>query len=369
MTLIYRLIDPYPLSMHPSPGRTKSERAMLVLSFVAFGLVMLVGVWREPAGRLLQARVLTAAASEDASMALACNGATLLCDRRVDEVTFAATHNSMSSEADGWLWPNQASGVRVQLESGIRGFLIDAHYWESPGTGAFLLARVPSKLRVAFLSHVVRLHPSDVYLCHHICAAGATRLTDTLREVDTFLDAHPDQVVILDIEDHVLPSDAERSFRDSGLLDRVYVHQLGTPWPTLRELIEQRRQVIVEAENAGRANTWYGPMYREAWDTSYHVTAGESFSCARERGHASQSLLLLNHWISRNTPSTLDATSVNSESALLQHVEACVTAAGKTPNLLAVDFAAVGDLLQTVAKLNGVLPEPSSSLVSVDPAQ
>ena len=127
--------------------------------------------------------------------------------------------------------------------------------------------------------------------------------------------------------------------------------------------------MIVEAENAGRANTWYGPMYREAWDTSYHVTAGESFSCARERGHVSQSLLLLNHWFSRNTPSTLDATSVNSESALLQHVEACVTAAGKTPNLLAVDFAAVGDLLQTVAKLNGVLPEPSSSLVSVDPAQ
>lgn len=356
--------------MHSSPGRTKGERLLLALHLVAFALVVLVGVWHEePGGRLLGTHFTSSVSFEDDSMALACNGAALLCDRRVDEVTFAATHNSMSSQADGWLWPNQATGIRGQLESGIRGFLIDAHYWESPGMGAFLLARVPSNLRLAFLSHVVRLHPSDVYLCHHICAAGATRLTDSLREVDVYLDAHPDQVVILDIEDHVLPADAERSFRESSLLDRVYVHELGTPWPTLRELITQRRQVIVQAENAGRANTWYGPMYREAWDTSYHVEAGESFSCARERGHTSQSLLLLNHWISRNTPSTADAARVNSESALLEHVEACVTTTGKTPNLLAVDFAAVGDLLATVAKLNGVLPEPSPSLVSADPAQ
>jgi hypothetical protein len=356
--------------MHPSPVRTASERTLLLLHLLVFGAVMLAAVWREPTGQLLHSHLLTTAAQEGTSDAgaLSCNGAAVLCDRRVDQVMFAATHNSMSSEADGWLWPNQASGLRDQLESGIRGFLIDAHYWESPGMGAVLLSRVPAGLRLAFLTHVVRWHPNDVYLCHHICAAGATRLTDTLREVDRFLDAHPDQVVILDIEDHVRPQDAERSFRDSGLLDRVFVHELGTPWPTLRELIEQRRQVIVEAENGGRANTWYGPMYREAWDTSYRVAPSEPFSCARERGNTSQALLLLNHWVTRNTPSTVDAATINSESSLLQHVEECVTATGKTPNLLAVDFAAVGDLVRTVAKLNGVLPEPSS-LVSADPSQ
>ena len=91
--------------MLQSPSRTRGEHVLLALHLVIFGLVMLVAVWHEPGGQLLHARVTAAATSDDASFALACNGAALLCDRRVDEVTFAATHNSMSSEADGWLMP------------------------------------------------------------------------------------------------------------------------------------------------------------------------------------------------------------------------------------------------------------------------
>lgn len=35
-----------------------------------------------------------------------CNGHAALCDRRLDQVAFAATHNAMSNAEDGWLAPN-----------------------------------------------------------------------------------------------------------------------------------------------------------------------------------------------------------------------------------------------------------------------
>ncbi len=60
---------------------------------------------------------------------LACNGYPQLCDRRLDEVVFAGTHNSMSAaDSHGWLIANQDRDVAQQLEDGIRLFKISTHY-------------------------------------------------------------------------------------------------------------------------------------------------------------------------------------------------------------------------------------------------
>src|SRR5262249_49336578 len=55
----------------------------------------------------------------------ACNGHAELCDRRLNEVTFAATHNSMSSAREpGWYFGQHDASIPRQLEDGIRAFLI-----------------------------------------------------------------------------------------------------------------------------------------------------------------------------------------------------------------------------------------------------
>lgn len=279
-----------------------------------------------------------------------CNGSAALCARRVDEVTFAATHNSMSAEADGWLWPNQVEGIRAQLDAGIRAFLIDTHYWENPAAGPAFMGRVHASVRGWLLQRTAPPADRTVYLCHGVCAAGSIPLLDALCELSGFLDTNPNEVVILAVEDHVRSTDTERTFREAGLLSRVYAHPLDAPWPTLAELLGRGQQVIVQAENAGRASQWYGPMYREVWDTSYRTRTADGFDCDRERGSTANALLLLNHWIDR--PSKASANEVNSRDSLLRHVQQCVAQHGKTPNLLAVDFAAIGDLVGTVATLN-----------------
>ena len=59
----------------------------------------------------------------------ACNGAAALCERRLDEVVFPATHNSFAAYAEpGWYFANQRYGISRQLEDGIRALLIDVHF-------------------------------------------------------------------------------------------------------------------------------------------------------------------------------------------------------------------------------------------------
>ena len=54
-----------------------------------------------------------------------CNGSAELCTREIDQLSFAGTHNAMSSAERGWLFPNQGDAIPTQLSKGIRGLNID----------------------------------------------------------------------------------------------------------------------------------------------------------------------------------------------------------------------------------------------------
>src|SRR5262249_54228057 len=53
-----------------------------------------------------------------------CNGWQALCERPIDQVVFAGTHNSMAAAADGYFGAHQLGGIGAQLAFGIRAFLI-----------------------------------------------------------------------------------------------------------------------------------------------------------------------------------------------------------------------------------------------------
>ena len=66
-----------------------------------------------------------------------CNGATGLCDRRLDQVVFPATHNSYAAaDQPGWHFAPQQHGIGRQLDDGIRALLVDIHFGvRDPATG------------------------------------------------------------------------------------------------------------------------------------------------------------------------------------------------------------------------------------------
>ena len=107
---------------------------------------------------------------DEAPVETACNGSEQLCDRTLDQVAFAATHNSMSAaDQPGWRFTQQERGIPAQLDAGIRGLLIDMYYGipTSRGVQNIPIAKVDERLG--------RIPKSRyVYLCHTICAFGAT---------------------------------------------------------------------------------------------------------------------------------------------------------------------------------------------------
>ncbi|MGI9595026.1 MAG: hypothetical protein ACR2QK_02635, partial [Acidimicrobiales bacterium] len=165
-----------------------------------------------------------------------CNGHPDLCDRSVDELVWAGSHNSMSSVDLGWELAAQRGSMVDQLDHGVRVLLIDTHYWD--GSGAFEGGDDPAA--AAVIEEAVsddRPRPGT-WLCHGPCALGANELAETFFEIDLWLDEHPRDVVIFIVQDEITTEDTLTAFDESGLSERVHNHEPGTPWPTLEQLIE-----------------------------------------------------------------------------------------------------------------------------------
>ena len=174
-----------------------------------------------------------------------CNGDDALCERRLDEVIFAGTHNSMSSALyPGWLFGEQIGPIGDQLNSGIRALLLDTHYG-IPSRSRLPGAQTPIVItdRARELSNpefegadpgvVERANTlaarapqaanadSAIYLCHNYCELGAISFASVLDDVKKFVETHPDDVVLMIIQDATTPDDTAQAFIEAGLEDKI----------------------------------------------------------------------------------------------------------------------------------------------------
>jgi len=65
-------------------------------------------------------------------------------------------------------------------------------------------------------------------------------------------------------------------------------------------------------------------------------------------------LFLVNHWAAVYPPLPSKAATVNTRSFLLDRVRRCSRIRKAFPNLIAVDFADIGDVVKVAARVNGV---------------
>jgi hypothetical protein len=86
------------------------------------------------------------------------------------------------------------------------------------------------------------------------------------------------------------------------LLPFVHTQRSGEPWPTLGQMIDSGKRVVVLMENHGGGATypWLLPGFDWVQDTPYDFASASAFSCARLRGRPSSPLLLVNHWLNRS---------------------------------------------------------------------
>lgn len=332
---------------------------------VAVVVTLLAGawvIWRNPAVKSVQASV------------RACNGSPSLCGKPVDQVVFAGAHNAMSNqEAPAWLFPHHEAGIPRQLQDGIRALLFDVHYGFPGGARVKTdLEKEPltDKVRQAVgaegLKAAMRIRDRlvgvdegrrEVYLCHGLCELGAYELRPVLAEIREFLVAHPDEVLLLIVEDYVSPQDLAAEFESSGLSRLVYRGVPAQGWPALRELIAADTRVIVFIESGRPGVPWLRPAFENFRETPYSFHSPAEFTCAPNRGGDGGSLFLVNHWIETTpTPKPSNAAVVNAYEPLMKRVSDCRDERKHVPNVVAVDFYRTGDLLKVVRDLNGLAP-------------
>lgn len=290
---------------------------------------------------------------------LTCNGHLELCDRTFDDVTFAASHNSMAASSDGWLFPSQDVSIRQQLDDGIRALLIDSHYWEEPSVAFERLVNTESlgPEPLLFLEQFLAdfgSPPTGAFLCHLTCWAGAISLTDALVEVRLFLEENDGEVVTLIIQDAVTAADTETAFRESSLLPFVFEKDNDEPWPTLRQMVTSGRRLVVMAEEGSPPPAWYMNAWSVMQETPFDAASREALTCAENRGLPENSLFLMNHWINRTPPDRVDAAIVNGRDTILDRARECERVRGQRPNFVAVNFYRQGDVLGATDELNGL---------------
>jgi hypothetical protein len=291
-----------------------------------------------------------------------CNGHVELCERRYDEVTYAATHNSMSSPDVVPVWPEHDGGITAQLDAGVRTLLIDTHHWpplESAGQLADAVGgdepRLPQALAEALYQKVttVRDGRPGAFLCHIHCAFGAQPLVEGLGEVREFLATNPDDVVTLIIEDAISPAETAAAFDAAGLTSFLYTHLAGQPYPTLGQMIHQGQRLVVFAEEEGPPPAWYANAFESIQETPFLFLSPERLSCAENRGDPKAPLFLMNHWIQRIAPDRADAVRVNRLDVLVDRARQCERQRGRRPNYLAVNFYDIGDVVEAADVVNG----------------
>jgi hypothetical protein len=308
-----------------------------------------------------------ASGSAETQGLLVCNGHAELCDRRVDEVTFGGTHNSMSSADAGFAFAEQTHTISRQLAQGARVLMIDTHYGIPSSTGLVLTDLVFSD-REALLRrygedtvvNIERLRRSvvpssaahSVYLCHSFCELGATPARDAFGAIRQFLAENPSEVIVLIVQDETEAADTVRSLSAAGLDDLAYAKPAGEPWPTLGELVRNGTPLLVFSQREGGDPSWFMPAFSLMQDNPYTNGSIDDLSCDFNRGPTDARLFLLNHWISKQTPDRSDARQMNARSFLLDQVRRCEEQREQRVNLIAVDFMEEGDLVGAVDELN-----------------
>jgi hypothetical protein len=119
------------------------------------------------------------------------------------------------------------------------------------------------------------------------------------------------------------------------------------------ELVETDQRVIVMAENDTTGVSWYHPAFEVCQETPYGFRDTTQFSNQPNRGGTGGSLLLMNHWIETvPAPKPSNAAIVNSRRFLMQRIQSFQRQRGRVPNIVAVDFYNVGDLIDVARELN-----------------
>lgn len=154
-----------------------------------------------------------------------CNGLASNCNRAANDIMYATMHNAMSSRDEGFIVPNHSARLEKALDAGFRGLFLDS--CDCDGTE----------------------------FCHGFCFSGTRNAKTVFDSIVTFLKGNPNEIVVLELQ---IDDDTLLSLWDSAspeFRSFLYSHpDTSTPWPTLNDLIDLQKRLIVFQHNGGNCD-------------------------------------------------------------------------------------------------------------------
>jgi hypothetical protein len=265
----------------------------------------------------------------------------ILCLRTYDNVTFPETHNAFATEDDGIFYPagNHRTGLDKQWNAGMRAFMIDTHYED---------------LNDENLDGVKLCHGSDDRGVSP-CIYGNVSAIDWLANLNDKMADNTQDVVTLLVENYVQPDHLEQVFITSGLMDRVFFHQLNQPWPTLQSMIDDGTNLVVFWEQGGdTSHPWIHDFLTHSWTTNFGESSTSEMNCDVLRGDGNQVVYHMNNWLSNQVglSDPTQAGEANDVDFLVERANQCWQQHGKRPTFIAVDWWEQGDVVAAAEMIN-----------------
>ena len=270
---------------------------------------------------------------------LSCHGITVFCLRTYDNFTFAETHNAYSTTEDQvLLGVNHYTGLQSQWEDGIRAFMVDAHHRSYENTTE-----------------------EDVRFCHstgqffHPCQFGEVDAFEWIGLLNSLMNNSSGDVVTLLIENYVPPEHLEFLFNETGMMERIYTHDLGDPWPSIGDMVLDGKDLVIFWEQAQNDDfPWLHDFGVFSWTTNYAESNKEEMTCTVHRGDGSQPVWHLNNWLSSifGLPDPVAANDVNDYETLLNRSLECWEFMDNRPTFIAVDYWEEGEVTNVTITLN-----------------
>ena len=298
-----------------------------------------------------------------------CNDHAELCTRKYSDISFAGAHDSPFV---GQL-PTQNQNVDVtgQLNLGLR----------------FLQGQTHRSLE----------DDNVLELCHTSCIEeDGGSLSDYLKTVNTWLDAHPLQVVTLLLTngDNVDISLFDNAFNTAGAKKYTYAPPSGEAvplklgsWPTLGDMIDSGKRLVVFLGMANSsmslsyyiiyitksllsadsgANTasvpYVLPEFSYYYETPFDTTDPKFPQCDIDRpsgASADGRMGIINHFLDIDVfgidiPDRAAAGTTNSADSIGKQAGLCKSSYGRNPNVALLDYADKGDAVKAQSALNGL---------------
>ena len=270
-----------------------------------------------------------------------CNGLVILCHRTYDQVTFPETHNSYSTHEDNIFYPasNHRTGFEAQWNAGMRAFMVDTHYLTTVDQSA-----------------------SNVRFCHgdsdrgfSPCTYGSVDPWGWLGNLKSEMNKKEREIVTLLIENYVKPEHLKSIFDDVGLSEMMYLHEIDKEWPTLIEMINiEKRLVIFWEQSADSEHPYFHDFLTHSWTTNYADDDTSSMNCEKLRGDVNQNVFHMNNWL-KNQAGLSDpnrASEANEVNFIIDRAIECVEKHGKRPTFIAVDWWEEGDVIEAAERVN-----------------